>query len=69
MDSWTSEYEAAKGAADEVQGALQERNLKHGLGGPEASRITASARRRLGTLGSTLENLRSALEGPPCAHL
>eukprot|EP00887_Chlorella_sp_A99_P001901 scaffold18.g1901.t1 len=69
MDAWLSEYEAAKAAADEVQAALQERNLKHGGGGPEASRITATARRKLGSLGSSLESLRGALEGPACAQL
>ena len=68
-DAWTTEFEAARAAADEVQASLAERNLKHGAGGPEASRITASARRRLGTLGSMLEGLRAALEGPTCAHL
>lgn len=68
-DVWTSEFEAARAVADEVQASLAERNLKHGAGGPEASRITAAARRRLGTLGSALESLRTAVEGPTCAHL
>lgn len=41
---------------------VQERNLKFPEGGPEASRITASCRRKLGTLGSLLDSLRSTLE-------
>lgn len=40
----------------------QERNLKHPEGGPEASRITAAARRKLGMLGSLLDALRTSLE-------
>ena len=49
--------------------APQERNLKHPDGGPEASRITATARRKLGTLGSLLDGLRASLESPACVHL
>ena len=48
---------------------LQERNLKFPEGGPEASRLTATARRKLGTLGSLLDGLRSSLEGPEQAGL
>jgi SYP5 family syntaxin len=36
---------------------LQERNMNHPNGGPEASRITAAARRKLGTLGTSLDQL------------
>ena len=42
----------------------QERNLKYPEGGPEASRITATCRRKLGTLGGLLDGLRTSLEGP-----
>ena len=42
----------------------QERNLKFPEGGPEARRLTATARRKLGTLGSLLDALRASLEGP-----
>jgi hypothetical protein len=48
---------------------LQERNLKHTEGGPEASRITATCRRKLGTLGSLLDGLRSLLESPQSSWL
>ncbi len=48
---------------------LQERNLKYPEGGPEASRITATSRRKLGTLGSLLDGLRSSLESPEQAGL
>jgi len=41
---------------------LQDRNLRHPNGGSEASRITAQARRKLGALGSTLDQLRNILE-------
>ena len=41
---------------------LQERNLRHPNGGAEASRITAQARRKLGALGSSLDQLRNILE-------
>lgn len=48
---------------------LQERNLKYTEGGPEASRITATSRRKLGTLGSLLDGLRSSLESPQSGGL
>ena len=41
---------------------IQERELKHGGVGPEASRLAATARRKLGTLGTLIENLRTTLE-------
>lgn len=41
---------------------VQERDLKHGGVGPEASRLAATARRKLGTLGTLIENLRTTLE-------
>lgn len=47
----------------------QERNLKHPEGGPEASRLTAAARRKLGTLGGLLDGLRTSLEAPEHAGL
>lgn len=43
---------------------VQERNLKFPEGGPEASRLTATARRKLGTLGGLLDSLRAAIEAP-----
>ena len=41
---------------------VQDRNLRHPNGGAEASRITAQARRKLGALGSSLDQLRNILE-------
>ena len=45
----------------------QERNMKYPNGGQEASRVTAAARRKLGSLGLELDNLRDMLDGPQCA--
>ncbi|EFN58350.1 hypothetical protein CHLNCDRAFT_59611 [Chlorella variabilis] len=68
-DQWVSDYEAAKQTANETLQLIQERNLKYPEGGPEASRITATSRRKLGTLGSLLDALRSSLEAPQYAGL
>lgn len=64
QDQWVSDYEAAKESANDTLSIIQERNLKHPDGGPEASRITAAARRKLGTLGTLLDSLRTSLESP-----
>jgi len=48
---------------------VQERNLKHPNGGPEASRISAAARRKLANLGSSLDQLADMLESPECASV
>ncbi|KAK9868877.1 hypothetical protein WJX84_007675 [Apatococcus fuscideae] len=61
-DTWLRDYEQAKQAANDVLAMIQDRNTKHPNGGPEASRVTATARRKLGTLGTSLENLRESLE-------
>ncbi|KAI3428835.1 hypothetical protein D9Q98_007652 [Chlorella vulgaris] len=68
-DQWLSDHEAAKETAADTLQLIQERNLKHPEGGPEASRITATCRRKLGTLGSLLDALRSSLESPQHAGL
>lgn len=52
---------------DWLSGVLQERNLKHPNGGPEASRISAAARRNLANLGTSLDHLADLLEFPQCA--
>lgn len=49
--------------------AAQERNMNHPDGGPEASRITAAARRKLGTLGTSLDQLFKWLDSPEAATL
>lgn len=68
-DQWNLDYEAAKDLANDTLSLIQERNLKHAGGGPDASRITAAARRKLGTLGTLVDNLRTGLESPECANL
>jgi len=47
----------------------QERNINHPDGGPEASRMTAAARRKLGTLGTSLDSLFRWLDSPEAAAL
>lgn len=59
MADWIREYDDAKETANDILSLLNERNLKTG---PEASRITAAARRKLGSLGSLLTELASRLE-------
>lgn len=62
VDQWVVDYEDTKALADDVQSALQERNLKYPNGGSEASRITAQVRRNLGSLGSKTDALQKKLE-------
>lgn len=52
-----------------VTSCPQERNLKYPEGGQDASRMTASARRKIGTLGTLIEKLVRALDAPECASL
>ena len=47
----------------------QERNLKHPAGGPEASRESAAARRKLATLGMSLDKLADILESAECTSV
>ncbi|EIE25173.1 Qc-snare protein, Syn8/Syntaxin8-family [Coccomyxa subellipsoidea C-169] len=61
-DRWTNEYDDAKQLADDTLALIQERNLKFPHGGQEASRVTATARRKLGTLGAAVDSMRSSLE-------
>lgn len=68
-DQWLADYEAAQQTAKETLQLIQERNLQFPEGGPEASRITATCRRKLGTLGGLLDGLRTSLEGPQLAGL
>jgi hypothetical protein len=67
----TAQYGRTSGERSNLEGpaCLQERNVKHPDGGPEASRLTATARRKLGTLGSLVDGLRSSLEAPQYAGL
>lgn len=43
--------------------------MNHPQGGPEASRLTASARRKLGALGTALDGLYAWLDGPEASEL
>lgn len=61
-DQWMVTYDDTKALVDDVLSSVQERNLKYPNGGPEASRITASARRKLGTLSTSIEALQKKLE-------
>ncbi|CAL8461856.1 g1387 [Coccomyxa elongata] len=68
-DRWTDEYEDAKQLADDTLALIQERNVKFPHGGQEASRVTATARRKLGTLGSAIDSMRGYLESVECGHI
>lgn len=46
---------------------VQERNSKYPDGGPESSRLTATARRRLGSLKSLIDTLQAQLESDSCS--
>ena len=45
-----------------VPNQFQERNVKFPQGGQEASRVTAAARKKLGSLGALIDNMRGAVE-------
>ena len=66
---WLREYDGCKALTAEVVKLVQERNMNHPQGGSEASRLTASARRKLGGLGGSLEALYSWLDGPEASEL
>lgn len=55
--------------ANETLSSIQERNVKHPTGGPEASRMSAVARRKLASLGTLLDQLADMLESPECVVL
>lgn len=61
-DAWLKDYDEAKTALQEVVQVIQDRNLNHPDGGPEASRQTATARRKLGSLGTEAERLLTWLD-------
>jgi len=65
-DKWLGSYEDATNMANETLSSIQERNIKHPNGGPEASRISAAARRRLANLMTLLDKLADMLESPEC---
>ena len=48
---------------------VQERNSKYPNGGPESSRLTATARRRLGSLKSLIDTLQAQLESDACSSV
>ncbi|DBB14281.1 TPA: hypothetical protein ACH3X3_001219 [Trebouxia sp. C0006] len=65
-DKWLGSYEDATNMANETLSSIQERNIKHPNGGPEASRISAAARRKLANLMTLLDKLADMLESPEC---
>ncbi|KAK9805325.1 hypothetical protein WJX73_002327 [Symbiochloris irregularis] len=68
-DDWVASFEKAKQLADDAAEIIQERNLKFPAGGPEASRLTATARKKLMSLGSSLDALKDQLESQAFAHV
>ncbi|KAF6258200.1 Qc-snare protein, Syn8/Syntaxin8-family [Scenedesmus sp. NREL 46B-D3] len=68
-DAWLKQYEQCKDLTQEIVQLIQDRNMAHPDGGPEASRMTASARRKLGTLGTSLDTLFRWLDSPDAAAL
>lgn len=68
-DAWLKEYDKCRDVTQEIVQLVQERNLNHPDGGPEASRMTAAARRKLGALGTSLDGLLKWLDGPEAAAL
>ncbi|DBA91860.1 hypothetical protein WJX77_007929 [Trebouxia sp. C0004] len=65
-DKWLGSYEDATNMANETLSSIQERNIKQSNGGPEASRISAAARRKLANLATLLDRLADMLESPEC---
>lgn len=59
--SWVRGREESQALAQEILSLIQERNVSGGSG-PDASRRTATARRKLGTLGINIDNLLKGLE-------
>ncbi|KAF5835074.1 Qc-snare protein, Syn8/Syntaxin8-family [Dunaliella salina] len=69
-DSWLREFEEAKLLEQEVLQLIQERNSRNaGPGDPETSRKTATARRKIGTLGTLVEKLLRLLDSPDVSQL
>eukprot|EP00877_Chromochloris_zofingiensis_P014326 jgi/Chrzof1/9147/Cz03g37190.t1 len=68
-DAWLKEYENCKDLTQEIVQIIQERNMNYPEGGPEASRMTAAARRKLGSLGTTLEQLFKWLDSADSSTL
>ncbi|KAJ9514906.1 hypothetical protein QJQ45_028629 [Haematococcus lacustris] len=68
-DAWQREYDEARNLALEVLQTIQERNTDNASGGPEASRKTATARRKIGTLGTMVERLLKWLDSSEAASL
>ncbi len=68
-DGWTKQFDECKQLAQETLQLIQERNLRHPNGGPEASRLSAAARKKLGTLGVNLDRLLRWLDSPEAESL
>ncbi len=76
---WSKQGSSAHGDAGGLQASrsspcvswVQDRNVTNAGGGPEASRKTATARRKLGTLGTLIEKLLKTVDAPEaqlCVH-
>jgi len=68
-DAWLKEFDNCKELTQDIVQLVQERNLNYPDGGPDASRMTAAARRKLGSLGTSLEQLFKWLDSPDAATL
>uniref|UniRef100_A0A061RCK1 Syntaxin 8 n=1 Tax=Tetraselmis sp. GSL018 TaxID=582737 RepID=A0A061RCK1_9CHLO len=68
-DAWIQDFQDAKQLADEIIASIQERNTKHRSGGSEASRMTAAARRKLGILGTRIDQMSEQLNSRELAHI
>ncbi|GAX76115.1 hypothetical protein CEUSTIGMA_g3558.t1 [Chlamydomonas eustigma] len=67
-EPWVKDFEEAKYLAQEIIELIQERNVNSSTG-PEASRKTATARRKLGTLGTEIARLLRWLESDQASGL
>lgn len=68
-DVWVREFQDAKQLADEVMASIQDRNTKYQSGSSEASRVTAAARRKLGSLATRIQSLVDLLSSSECRNL
>lgn len=68
-EAWVKDYDGAKTLAQEIVQLIQDRNVNNSTGGPEASRKTATARRKIGTLGTEIDKLLSWLDTEDAAGL
>uniref|UniRef100_A0A7S0YDD8 t-SNARE coiled-coil homology domain-containing protein n=1 Tax=Polytomella parva TaxID=51329 RepID=A0A7S0YDD8_9CHLO len=63
-ENWLQDYDYSRTLAQEILQLIQERNVKFPEGGPEASRLSAVARKKIGTLGMELDKLLQTVDSP-----